>query len=1162
MIIANNLRKKYAPKKGVVVNALDDVSLKLPDTGMVFILGKSGSGKSTLLNVLGGLDSFDSGEIIINGQSTIDFKQSHYDSYRNTYVGFIFQEYNILEDFTVGANIALAIELQGRKATNQEIDQILAEVGLSGLGARKPNELSGGQKQRVAIARALVKRPEIIMADEPTGALDSITGRQVFDTLKELSKTKLVLIVSHDREFSELYADRIIELADGKIISDVEYDKEATESADEPNLSFSGKEIAIKDGYELTPEDIVSINQYIKKVKSGATLVVSDNRREKIFKPTNQNAIVQKISSAFKLIKSKLSIKNAFTLGSSGLKHKPVRLVFTIFLSFIAFSLFGLADTIASYDNINTCTNSIVDSSIDYVSFSKVVNRQYGDEWSWDKWNKYYLSANDIENIKQSTNLDYITVLGGDGFNLDYTTQLGSSSGNSEYKWENIFPDRLSGLVSVTKNQLDGFGYQIVAGSLPTADNQVAIPRYIAEFFVKKGYVEIDKDGNTSLVQINSVNELVGKKIRVNVSYAFGESTEFTIAGIVDTGFDLARYESLADTKNEFDLFAMTLQNELESAQSYSLHSVMFVTPKFLEDTAVQVRSQRSNVRDGYFELKRYKSDEIDLDSDENYIYSNSYYSLKKLSGVASDKIVWLGSPVTSLERNQVILPMYQISNFLNSYYDGSNKEEEVDFYSIPLTGVELKYANRFGGGSFGEIENSLVRIAGFAFAMDPANRDAIANAFEAMYEELNWGDFNIDEYYDSVENVFDSERFAENFLNNIFGTKWCPSGFNTNHLKAYYSQMLARYPQIKDHLVSGDEFASYLYLHSDGSYSLISSYVRKQYVKNDFANIIIRKFASTHFANEYANAKVNLAKPEWYEEGSEQISFSRYCDSLYPLTYGNRDNYNFSDEFVNEFDAMYTEAFISNYKEEIDSMLIAMNCYSYYKEDPNASWEKNIKVVGISRLLGDHIIVADSIYTTLVDEISDGEYVCAVAPMPTDRASIKELVTFSYSNSFYDNRVMFSLKNSVTQMLGEVDEILDTLGQVFLYVGLAFALFAALMLSNFIATSISYKKQEIGILRAIGSRSLDVFMIFFAESFIIAMINFGLSVVTTGVASFFINNMLREEAGILITFLSFGIRQIALILGVSLLVALIATFLPVKKIASMKPIDAIKNRK
>ena len=222
MIEVKNLKKVYKTKKGVVVKALDGVSLKLPETGMVFILGKSGSGKSTLLNVVGGLDSIDSGEIIIKGTSAKDFKQTHYDSYRNTYIGFIFQEYNVLEELTVGANIALAIELQGRKATNEEMNSILEEVDLAGYGARKPNELSGGQKQRVAIARALVKRPEIIMADEPTGALDSTTGKQVFDTLKKLSKDKLVLIVSHDREFSEQYADRIIELADGKVISDVD----------------------------------------------------------------------------------------------------------------------------------------------------------------------------------------------------------------------------------------------------------------------------------------------------------------------------------------------------------------------------------------------------------------------------------------------------------------------------------------------------------------------------------------------------------------------------------------------------------------------------------------------------------------------------------------------------------------------------------------------------------------------------------------------------------------------------------------------------------------------------------------------------------------------------------------------------------------------------
>ena len=203
MLETKELVKIYKPKKGVPVTALDKVSLKFPDKGMVFLLGKSGSGKSTLLNVLGGLDSYDGGEIIIKGVSSKNFKQQHFDSYRNTYVGFIFQEYNVLDEFSVGANIALAIELQNRKASDGEINDILKQVDLEGFGNRKPNELSGGQKQRVAIARALVKKPQIIMADEPTGALDSNTGRQVFDTLKKLSETKLVIVVSHDREFAE-----------------------------------------------------------------------------------------------------------------------------------------------------------------------------------------------------------------------------------------------------------------------------------------------------------------------------------------------------------------------------------------------------------------------------------------------------------------------------------------------------------------------------------------------------------------------------------------------------------------------------------------------------------------------------------------------------------------------------------------------------------------------------------------------------------------------------------------------------------------------------------------------------------------------------------------------------------------------------------------------
>ena len=187
MLEIRNLVKVYKTKGGAEVRALDDVSVRFEEKGMIFLLGKSGSGKSTLLNLCGGLDAPDSGEIIIKGRSSKDFSQSDFDSYRNTFVGFVFQEYNILNEFTVEDNIALALELQGKNKNKKQVREILKQVDLESFAKRKPNTLSGGQKQRVAIARALVKNPEIIMADEPTGALDSNTGKQVFDTLKKLS---------------------------------------------------------------------------------------------------------------------------------------------------------------------------------------------------------------------------------------------------------------------------------------------------------------------------------------------------------------------------------------------------------------------------------------------------------------------------------------------------------------------------------------------------------------------------------------------------------------------------------------------------------------------------------------------------------------------------------------------------------------------------------------------------------------------------------------------------------------------------------------------------------------------------------------------------------------------------------------------------------------
>ena len=221
MLQIRQLRKEY--KTGnLVQKALDGVSLNLRDNEFVAILGPSGSGKTTLLNIIGGLDRYDSGDVIINGISTKKYKDRDWDSYRNHTIGFVFQSYNLIPHQTVLANVELALTISGiGKAERRErAVKALEEVGLGNQLHKKPNQMSGGQMQRVAIARALVNDPDILLADEPTGALDSDTSVQVMDLLREVAKDRLVVMVTHNPELAEQYATRIVKLRDGKIRSD------------------------------------------------------------------------------------------------------------------------------------------------------------------------------------------------------------------------------------------------------------------------------------------------------------------------------------------------------------------------------------------------------------------------------------------------------------------------------------------------------------------------------------------------------------------------------------------------------------------------------------------------------------------------------------------------------------------------------------------------------------------------------------------------------------------------------------------------------------------------------------------------------------------------------------------------------------------------------
>ena len=221
MLKLTNIVKSYLTGNSKV-EALKDINIEFRKNEFVSILGPSGCGKTTLLNIIGGLDRYDSGDLSVNNRSTKDFSDKDWDSYRNHSIGFVFQSYNLIPHQTVLSNVELALTLSGvsKQERRKRAVEALEKVGLSDQLYKKPNQMSGGQMQRVAIARALVNDPEILLADEPTGALDSETSVQIMEILKEISKDKLIIMVTHNPEIAEKYSTRIVRLLDGRVTSD------------------------------------------------------------------------------------------------------------------------------------------------------------------------------------------------------------------------------------------------------------------------------------------------------------------------------------------------------------------------------------------------------------------------------------------------------------------------------------------------------------------------------------------------------------------------------------------------------------------------------------------------------------------------------------------------------------------------------------------------------------------------------------------------------------------------------------------------------------------------------------------------------------------------------------------------------------------------------
>ena len=836
MLELRNLTKIYKNKVSADVKALDNISLKFPETGMVFLLGKSGSGKSTLLNVCGGLDNPTSGEIIVKGRSSKNFSQSDFDSYRNTFVGFIFQEYNILNEFSVYDNIALALELQDKEVNNNIVEELLEKVDLKDYGKRKPNTLSGGQKQRIAIARALIKNPEIIMADEPTGALDSQTGIQVLDTLKKLSKDTLVIVVSHDREFALNYGDRIIELKDGKVISDISKTSEKQNEISK-NVSIVGDTLSIKSGSNLSQSDFDCIKEFITSTKNDLVLSKNDKDIEalkrsakinklgekEVFKDTDKNALVLKEykEEESRFIKSKLPMRHAFKIGISSMKHKPFRLFMTVVLVSVAFMLFGLLSTMMFYSSENTFKDTLIKSDYKYMKIGKLykVNNE-----SYSNGEKTFEYTDNIPTTLSEK--DYQELKDKYGSNVFYSVYTGISY-SAQKTFSRYYKTEIANFGYI---ESDNDIYSTIVGEYPKNDDEILLSTYIVDTMINN----IPYDGTGNSITLKTREDIIGKSIK------FVDST-YKVVGYFDSGEVSSKYDVLKE-KND-----TMLENDYDYYLRDELHSLAFVTKNRLEIiaqdykvnyddlsmyTSVVVKSSSEDIYEdyasySYIEYEDNMKDGIIKFTDKDKFGENdAYVNMSAYAALISNRLEFKCKYDSNYCDSDLMDLLYsiQIGGISNDYgYEKYTPKELVDAINKVRDKIDLqdfnisfRMFNDYDEQAFGEDYN--INVVGIYINYDQVNNSRnnllILNeklfdkVFDQHSKNLPYYTISKTDYvatstlYENVYVPYDGTEEATNEFWNLYSNK----KYNDDDSKLYLSSLIV------DNVAMIDEIVSILY--------------------------------------------------------------------------------------------------------------------------------------------------------------------------------------------------------------------------------------------------------------------------------------------------------------------------------------------------------------
>ena len=649
MIEVKNLSKIYKGDKEDTV-ALNKASFKLDNKGMVFVVGKSGCGKTTLLNIIGGLDSFTSGDVYINQRALSSFSIQELDNYRNNTIGFVFQDFCLINSLNVYENIKLSVKIQNsKKKINYK--KLLDDVGLGGLGYRFPRQLSAGQKQRVAIARSIVKDPSVILADEPTGNVDENTSCQIMDLLKEISKERLVIIVSHNLEEAYKYADRIIEMSDGNIVSD----KFINESYLEESI-ISSKETILPYNANISNEELSTINKYINESNGDYVIKQSEDK----FISCDKEFDLKET----KLAESKMSFLSMLKYSQFFFVKKLFFNLFIVILITFVTSIFSIVQNIGYTDSRSEMYRVLNEKDINYIpiySASNITNRynnldvKYLDE----KCATYGSEYIDLYNLG-------LTLSSGTTTNMELFNHLSLSVPNTYvYQSSGLHITDLEGFKKVNGD------CKLLAGDYPYTGSAVLISDYFADciIFYSKGVYKTYED----IVNAKYIN----KKLK--------------ISGVFETGFYAKNKDNLKKHLNyksgvngymldaifKYSIMYSFNVNFFEDYQEFQLENNIGKLQAY--SVITDYNSQSSHFNTGKISFSEDLSkDEIWLSySVYNMIYSGIVSSSKPSKFVPID----ISLSVYDQENNQYFSRDFKVTKIFSVYDTYHNFIMNEDYY-------------------------------------------------------------------------------------------------------------------------------------------------------------------------------------------------------------------------------------------------------------------------------------------------------------------------------------------------------------------------------------------------------------------------------------------------------------------------------------------------